>query len=122
MSGPPEHRHSPYFPPDGVCNLVRYGNYYGTHSVTIPCNYYVSFDMGEIGCVTRSVTRMCSLRGQNVRFFCVTVSVTFTVKLSDRTSTHTWAPSASEVRRQLAMCTLDVLKLSITKGSFNSSC
>ena len=35
--------------PDGVCNLVRYGNYYGTHSVTIPCNYYVSFDMGEIG-------------------------------------------------------------------------
>ena len=69
--------------PDGVCNLVRYGNYYGTHSVTIPCNYYVSFDMGEIGCVTRSVTRMCSLRGQNVRFFCVTVSVTFTV-----TTTH----------------------------------
>ena len=30
-------------------------------------------------------------------------------QLSDRTSTHTWAPSASEVRRQLAMCTLDVL-------------
>ena len=65
--------------PDGVCNLVRYGNYYGTHSVTIPCNYYVSFDMGKIGCVTRSVTRMCSLRVQNVRFFCVTVSVAFTV-------------------------------------------
>ena len=43
-------------------------------------------------------------------------------RLSDRTSAHTWAPSASEVRRQLAMCTLDVLKLSITKGSFNSSC
>ena len=76
--------------PDGVCNLVRYGNYYGTHSVTIPCNCYVSFDMGEIGCVTRSVTRMCSLRGQNVRFFCVTVSVTFTV-----TTTHMQHTAAS---------------------------
>ena len=73
--------------PDGVCNLVRYGNYYGTHSVTIPCNYY---DMGEIGCVTRSVTRMCSLRGQNVRFFCVTIPVIFTV-----TTTHMQHTAAS---------------------------
>ena len=44
-------------------------------------------------------------------------------QLSDRTSTHTWAPSASEVRRQLAMCTLDALpRLSITTGSLGSSC
>ena len=77
--------------PDGVCNLVRYGNYCGTHSVTIPCNCYVSFDMGEIGCVTRSVTRMCSLRGQNVRFFCVTVSVTFTVTTTTTHMQHTAA-------------------------------
>ena len=76
--------------PDGVCNLVRYGNCYGTHSVTIPCNYYVSFDMGKIGCVTRSVTRMCSVRGQNARFFCVTVSVTVTV-----TTTHMQHTAAS---------------------------
>ena len=76
--------------PDGVCNLVRYGNYYGTHSVTNPCNCFVSFDMCEIRCVTRSVTRMCSLRGQNVRFFCVTVSVTFTVTTTHMQ--HTAAP------------------------------
>ena len=57
--------------------------------------------------VSMNQTMLVQLRGQ----------------LSDRTSTHTWAPSASEVRRQLAMCTLDVLpRLSITTGSLGSSC